>query len=355
MPRDLIFGNGQFLVNLDKYLNIRDIYFPYVGQLNHVAGHHCRVRVWAADVGFSWLGEDWQRDLAYIPDTMVSECTAKNNRLGLTLHIQHGVSPNQDIFFERISVVNHWRADRSIRLFFAFDLRIDESDIGDTAFYHPFTGSMIHYKRDRFILASGIVGDGAADQCTVELRGVSRYACGIKEFGGAEGTWRDAEDGLLSGNAIAQGSVDSVIGFDIDLPSEGRERLDVWIAVGSDLDTVTSMHDRVVAQGIDPLVERSKASSRSSPAAEPDGLSDLPDRVSSLFKRSVLLMLTQIDRRGAFLHLPTPTSCGRLARTIHISGRGTVRWWQRHSIGWVCEMFPNRSSGSAWMRWRSAR
>jgi len=32
---------------------------------------------------------------------------------------------------------------------------------------------------------------------------VDQWAVGIKEFQGKEGTWRDAEDGLLSGNAVA--------------------------------------------------------------------------------------------------------------------------------------------------------
>ena len=32
---------------------------------------------------------------------------------------------------------------------------------------------------------------------------MDQWAVGIKEFQGKEGTWRDAEDGLLSGNAVA--------------------------------------------------------------------------------------------------------------------------------------------------------
>jgi hypothetical protein len=34
--------------------------------------------------------------------------------------------------------------------------------------------------------------------------GVDQWACGVKHVNGAEGTWRDAEDGVLGGNAIAQ-------------------------------------------------------------------------------------------------------------------------------------------------------
>jgi len=297
MPRDLIFGNGQLLVNLDKYLNIRDLTYPYVGQLNHVGGHRCRVGVWTADAGFSWLDDEWMRDLSYRPDTMLSDCTAKNPRIGVTLKIQHGVAPDQNLFFERISIENQWKAERRVRLFCAFDLRIDESEIGDTAFYHPYTGSMIHYKRDRFILASGRVGSSGGG----ENAGISCYACGIKQFGGAEGTWRDAEDGELSNNAIAQGSVDSVIGFDIALGPAAKQQLDLWIAVGVDLKSVKSLHYQVIERGLDAVVARSEAASRALLECDPPGLADLPERVVTLFRRSLLLILAQIDRGGAIL------------------------------------------------------
>lgn len=52
--------------------------------------------------------------------------------------------------------------------------------------------------------------------------GVDQWAVGLKEVQGMEGTWRDAEDGWLSGNAVAQGSVDSVIALHLNLPAEGQ-------------------------------------------------------------------------------------------------------------------------------------
>jgi len=39
-------------------------------------------------------------------------------------------------------------------------------------------------------------------------------------FRGAEGTWRDAEDGKLSDDAVADGSVDSTIGMHLNVPSK---------------------------------------------------------------------------------------------------------------------------------------
>ena len=40
--------------------------------------------------------------------------------------------------------------------------------------------------------------------------GLDQWAVGKKESDGKEGTWRDAEDGVLSGSTVVQGAVDSV-------------------------------------------------------------------------------------------------------------------------------------------------
>ena len=46
MPRDIPVGNGSLLVNFDAHYQLRDIYWPYVGQENHTAGAPCRFGVW---------------------------------------------------------------------------------------------------------------------------------------------------------------------------------------------------------------------------------------------------------------------------------------------------------------------
>ena len=45
--RDIPVGNGQLLVNFDDKYQIRDIYFPHVGQENHTEGFPSRFGVWA--------------------------------------------------------------------------------------------------------------------------------------------------------------------------------------------------------------------------------------------------------------------------------------------------------------------
>lgn len=62
--------------------------------------------------------------------------------------------------------------------------------------------------------------------------GIYQYSTGVKRFYNAEGTWRDAEDGHLMGNAIAQGSVDSTISFRLFVPPNADQTLYYWMGAG---------------------------------------------------------------------------------------------------------------------------
>ncbi len=72
MPRDLPIGNGTLLITFDRDYQLRDIYYPWVGQENHTGGEACRVGVWV-DGTFSWLNDpSWSRRQTYLPDTLVT-------------------------------------------------------------------------------------------------------------------------------------------------------------------------------------------------------------------------------------------------------------------------------------------
>jgi GH15 family glucan-1,4-alpha-glucosidase len=296
MPRPLVFGNGEMLVNLDSQLSIRDIYYPYVGWANHVGGHRCRVGVWTPE-GFAWLEDGgWERKIGYETDTLVSDCAATHTGLGVTLKVSHAVLNDANIFLQRFRIENLRDNAREIRLFFAHDLRIDESDIGDTAFYDPYAGAMIHYKRDRYFLFGGRIGAGAAAQNT----GIFQYACGEKGFRGAEGAWRDAEDGQLSGNAIAQGSVDSVVSYACLVPGRGEAVLRGWMAAGETREEVIAMQHALQKRGFEEALTET-AGQDGTYALRRTDLDKLPPRVAELFTRSLLIIKTQADKRGAIL------------------------------------------------------
>ena len=97
MPREIVLGNGELLVNLDQNLFVRDIYYPYVGWANHVGGYRCRVGVWVEDGGLAWLDDaGWERKIAYAADTLVTDCTLRHAALNLRLSRRAGRPPRQE-------------------------------------------------------------------------------------------------------------------------------------------------------------------------------------------------------------------------------------------------------------------
>ena len=429
MPREIVLGNGEMLVNLDGSFQIRDLYFPYVGWANHVGGHRCRVGVWAEEAGFAWLDESWKRHVAYQNDTLVTNCTATHNGLGIRLHMTHAVLHDRNVYAAQYRVYNMRDHTREVRLFLAQDLRVDESDIGDTVFYSPHACALVHYKRDRYFLFGGFAdrtvptpllksfleaaNDGpkkriedvhinALLEDLVELGGTdlyisqgvpptvrvngtlqplpyedltpldaqqmlygiltdeqiqrfertwelgftyalakrarfdvmqykdkgsvgaifrpipfpldtpatrqpgfalgpAQYACGEKGFKGAEGAWRDAEDGELSMNAIAQGAVDSVASYTVTVPGNSLQTVRTWIVAGETLEDVAAKQDQLLTDSFDHcLAATARHWFGVARAARPD-LGLLGDTLARLYVRSLLVIRTQVDKRGAII------------------------------------------------------
>ncbi|WP_274363400.1 glycoside hydrolase family 15 protein [Paenibacillus thermotolerans] len=291
MPRHLVTGNGKMLINLDRNSYIRDLYYPYVGQLNHVSGYCCRVGIWA-EGSFAWLGDgEWERSLAYEDDSLVTRVKAYNPRLGITLHMNDGVHQRENIFIRRFTVRNEYEYEREIRLFFHQDLVIDETEVGDTAAYYPANHTVFHYKRDHYFMFNGSSGQ----------EGIYQYTTGVKRFHQAEGTWKDAEDGHLMGNPIAQGSVDSTVSFRLYVPPGEAQTMYYWMTAGENLEEVKRLDRYVKESGPGKLLERAKIYwQRWVTKAEQD-FADLGTDIVGMYRKSLLIVRTQIDERGAVI------------------------------------------------------
>src|SRR5213083_2062390 len=113
--RDIPVGNGSLLVTFDDKYQIRDVYFPHVGQENHTEGFPFRFGVWA-DGEFSWIfSDDWERTLRYIPETLVTDVTLKSERLGVEMICSDTVASHENIFLRRVRLKNTRDETRDVR------------------------------------------------------------------------------------------------------------------------------------------------------------------------------------------------------------------------------------------------
>ncbi|KAA0241532.1 MAG: glycoside hydrolase family 15 protein, partial [Candidatus Brocadia sp. AMX2] len=137
MPRELTLGNGSLQVMFDAAYQLRDIYFPYVGQENHTAGHAFRFGVFT-EGQLSWVNEpEWERHLVYEPDTLVTNVKLTNRRLGLILNCRDAVDFHENIYLRETTVQNLANRSREISLFFHQDFYLYENNVTDTALYEP--------------------------------------------------------------------------------------------------------------------------------------------------------------------------------------------------------------------------
>ncbi len=291
MPRDIPVGNGSMLVTFDREYQIRDIYYPYVGQENHSIGHPSRMGVWV-DSQFSWVGKDWQKTIKYKEETLVTDVKARNDRLKVELQMYDTVDFHLNIFVREIVVRNLEGRDREIRLFFNHDFHIYGNEVGDTAYYDPDTKAVIHYKAQRYFLINC---------CDPNKCGVDHFATGIKEVNNAEGTWRDAEDGILSGNPIAQGSVDSTLGINLQIKAHGENVVHYWIAAGKKYSEVVNLNKIIWEKTPEKLIQRTENYWKLWVNKEMLNFYDLPQKLVSFFKRCLLIIRTQIDNNGAII------------------------------------------------------
>ncbi len=286
--RDIPVGNGSLLVTFDEKYQIRDVYFPHVGQENHSEGFPFRFGVWA-DGEFSWIFEDdWRRELRYISETLVTKVTLINENLGLEIICNDTVASHENIFLRRIHVSNLWDKKREIRLFLHHDFRISESKIGDTAFYDPESFALIHYKKDRYFLINSEPHFNA-------------FSTGRKAFRDQEGTWRDAEDGELNGGAKTEGSVDSTIQLNFPLEDQDAFEIFYWIAAGTSHDEVCRLNRHILERRPQQYLNYTENYWRVWVNKNEIDFGDLSSEVIELYKRSLLIVRTQIDNNGAIL------------------------------------------------------
>jgi len=291
MARDIPVGNGTLLVNFDEDYCLRDLYFPSIGKENQTDGHKSRFGVWV-DGAFSWVSREWNISFEYVEESLVTRVTASNEKLGVALVCNDLVDYAESMYIKRLILRNQADREREFRIFFNQDFNILGSSAANTAYYDPDEKAIIHYKERRYFLVTGMRNS---------VQGIDQYATGIKEFHGMQGTWMDAEDGILSGNPIAQGSVDSTLSFTVKVPPMGAGKIEYWICAGKNYDDVRRLNKMILGHGLEHFTQRTDNYWKAWVNKERTEFPELPDPVEKMYKKSLLIMQTNIDKGGAII------------------------------------------------------
>ena len=297
MPRDLTLANGRLLVNFDAFYNLRDIYYPHVGQVNQSHGCKSRVGLWV-NGKFSWInGEGWERQLVYADDTLVTSVNAANRELGVIVTARDAIDFALVVLGRPSEVHNLGTPPaREVRLFVHYSFAFWGNTIGDAAFYHPGARALVAYKDTCYVLMNAL---------SAEEPGWDSWTVGHKDIDLDTGSWSDAEDGELGRNPVAFGSVDCVGAIHLGQVLPGSTVVaHSWAAVGEDLAAVLELDRQVIERHPGNLIDRISDYWRAWVNKETDGDSrfvHLSPGLQQLYKRSLLTVRAQIDGGGAVI------------------------------------------------------
>lgn len=293
MSRSFVLGNGNILVGLDEHGQVKDFYYPYVGMENHACGQAHKLGIWVDGI-FTWLDNpSWKKQLTYKKETLVTEIKVVNDGLKIEILFNDTVDNEKNVFIRHVTIINNASHKREIRFFFHQIFIINQSNYGDTVYYNPQYQSLIHYKSKRYFLINAChLGDSKS--------GISSYACGLAGQYGNQGSWVDAEDGILSNNSIEHGSVDSILSLNFFLESSETTKLCYWICIGENIEQVSHLNTFVLENN-DILITRNETFYQEWVNRTPFEFRGLSERVIDLFKRSLLIIRAHTDNNGAII------------------------------------------------------
>lgn len=295
MARAVTLGNGNMLVGLDYKGQVRDIYYPFVGESNHVSGasgsfvHRIGIFV---DGAISWLDDaGWNVTVGSEAETVVGSMHAINEELGITLATSDVVHNEKDIFIRSFTLGNEKKEKREIKIFFSQQFRISESRRGDTGFFDPRVGAIVHYKGHSTFLVNVYHNE----------KQFSDYNIGLFGIEDKEGTYHDAQDGVLERNPIEHGSVDSVIGVTCDMEASSQTQIQYWITCGETITQVHDLNEHVLTETPQALLLSTKNYWKAWLDKEERDLSLLSPELQTLFNRSLTTIRVHTDNRGGII------------------------------------------------------
>ena len=294
MGRPVVLSNGQLFVGLDEQGLVHDFYYPYVGleNLTTARSSQHKIGIWVEDK-FHWTDDGtWNISVDFDPQALISKINMRSDDLGVELAFEDFVDSEFNALIRRVHITNHSDHAREIRLFMHQVFEISRGGRSDTALYVPDTHYILDYKGRYSLLIAG------KDQAGTPF---DQYAVGNYGIENKAGTYKDAEDGVLSQNAVEHGGVDSVIRFVQHIEPGGIGTVDYWIIAASSQTDAEATHEYFMKHSIDNRFHQTRSYWQEWLAPSADKIAKLPDDTRNALTKSLLVIKAHCDDRGSVL------------------------------------------------------
>lgn len=294
MGRPVMLGNGALTVGLNEQGLVHDFYYPYVGldNLTTARSMHHKIGIWVDGI-FSWVDDgSWEISVDFEVNALVSDITMVNKGLGLELHTVDFVDNQCNAFCRQIAVTNAGSQARHVRLFMHQVYQISRAGRADTAMFVPEEHYLLDYKGRCCLLIYGQDQTGQVfDQFSVGNYGIE----------GKEGTYKDAEDGELTDNAVEHGGVDSVIRLSADLESGASSTFDYWTVAADSQQSAESIHMVLKQDGLSRRLDTVRDYWDNWLSVGAERMRSVDDAYKPLVKKSLMVIKAHTDKRGGII------------------------------------------------------
>jgi len=291
MGRPVVLSNGELFVGLNENGLVHDFYYPYVGLENLTTARSMqhKIGVWV-EGNFRWTDDgSWDISVDFENDALISTIKMSSASLNVSLLLRDFIDKDNNALIRRITISNNTEDEREIRLFMHQVFQISRDGRADTALYVPDENYILDYKGRYCLLVGGKLHEGGD---------FDQYAVGNYRIEGKAGTYLDAEDGELSGNAVEHGGVDSVIRFSKKLGPGQTTTVDYWIIAGSSQSDVQNVHEVFKERDMADRMRHVRQHWQEWLSA---GDVELPDFHKRSLQHSLLTIKAHCDERGSVL------------------------------------------------------
>ncbi len=294
MGRPVMLGNGSLTVGLNEHGLVHDFYYPYVGLDNLTTSRsvHHKIGIWV-DGQFSWVDDgSWDISVNFEADALVSNIRIQSDELGVELLFADFVDHEYNAFCRSITVTNQLDKKRDIKLFMHQVFQISRGGRADTALFVPEENYILDYKGRCCLL---IYGQSSSGQL------YDQFAIGNYGIEGKEGTFKDAEDGELSGSAVEHGGVDSVIRFGCSLKANSSSEVEYWIIAADSQFAAERIHHLFKKETLKERLAQTRDYWHKWLAIGSNGLHVIEKQYQEIVKKSLLVIKAHIDKRGGII------------------------------------------------------
>lgn len=291
MPTSLVIGNGSTLVNIDDTLNLKDLYWPFVGEANHLSQKANEIFFLIDGVRVDLSRDNFLIETNYLENSLVTKSTALSEVHKLRLTFTDFVLYDKDVLVRKIEINNLSPEYRELLVFFKHNYFMREDDTGNTATWYEPADIMCHYKKNTYL------GMGLTSK-------IFEFTCSAPNDNNNTGASPD-EYGRLPFNPVSTGTTQSCFSAKLHIDGNTSQTLEYFTVCGHNYQEITGLARQVRKSDLQELEKQTNFYWQNWIRPK-TGLSvfkeqDKNKNLENLYARSLLIMRTQTDKNGAIV------------------------------------------------------